>query len=829
MSEPGYRDAARPVEERVDDLLGRMTLDEKVAQLTGILPFDLLGPTGLDEQRFEAHLADGIGEISAGALLSPDPARLIPMLDQLQRYLVEQTRLGIPAIVHHEALAGLVHQACADFPTAIALAASWDPQSVEAAMNDVVRRQMRALGVHQACSPNLDLARDARWGRVQETYGEDPYLGSAIGVAFVRGLQGDDRHEGVLATAKHFLGYAMADGGRNIGAVQLGERELLEVYARPFGAAIAEAGLESVMCAYSDLNGEPAAASRRLLTDMLRGILGFHGLTVADYGAVNALATRQRTAADAADAGVQALQAGLDVELPGSLCYTAGLAPAVRDGLLDEAVVDQSVRRVLDAKFRLGLFEDPYGNVEAFAATNTEDARRSTRGLARRIATRSTVLLANPNGVLPLPRDLARVAVIGPNARSIRNLFGGYSAPQAIEMITSGDMGLPPVLGGETDVEPGVAAEPDDTPVGEPSADESGGTGADFGFVRRIATRPSDVALAAIEAAYTDTPTVLDAIEAVVADGTEVVYALGGHVHDPSTDGIAEAVDATTGSDVAILVLGDKTGLVSDAVVGETRDRSTLELAGAQRPLLEAVCATGVPVVVVLLGSQPVPVLAEEGGPAAVVYAYQPGSVGGVAIADILFGIENPSGRVPITIPRTAGQCPIFHAYKNGSEPSTYTDIDDSGPAYPFGHGLSYTTFEYRSIAVDTTEVHADGSVPVHVAVANTGDRAGEEVVQLYASIRRRGVTRPVRELVGFHRVSLEAGQVATVTFVLQPAILAYYDVGMNLVVTPGEVRLMAGPSSAMLPLTTTFTITGEPTTLTSRTAHLTSSSVVYS
>ena len=402
-----YRDPTRAVDERVEDLLARMTLEEKVAQLTGILPFDLLGRAGLDEQKFEEHLAEGIGEISAGALLSPDPARLVSMLDQLQRYLVEQTRLGIPAIVHHEALAGLVHQACADFPTAITLAASWDPASVEA-MNDVVRRQMRALGIHQACSPNLDLARDARWGRVQETYGEDPYLGSAIGVAFIRGLQGADRREGVLATAKHFLGYAMAYGGRNIGAVQMSERELLEVYARPFGAAIAEAGLESVMCAYSDLNGEPAAASRRLLTDLLRGTLGFRGLTVADYGAVNALCTRQRTAVDAGDAGVQALEAGLDVELPGSLCYVAGLAPAVRDGFMDEAVVDQSVRRVLDAKFRLGLFENPYGDVDAFAATIADATRNATRTLARQIATRSTVLLANPKGVLPLARDLAQ-------------------------------------------------------------------------------------------------------------------------------------------------------------------------------------------------------------------------------------------------------------------------------------------------------------------------------------------------------------------------------------------------------------------------------------
>jgi len=827
-----YRDATRPVAERVDDLLARMTLDEKVAQLTGILPFDLLGPTGLDEQKFDEHLADGLGEISAGALLSPDPVHLVALLDQLQRYLVERTRLGIPAIVHHEALTGLVHQACTDFPTAIALAASWDPESVEA-MNDVVRRQMRALGVHQACSPNLDLARDARWGRVQESYGEDPYLGSAIGTAFVRGLQGDDRREGVLATAKHFLGYAMADGGRNIGAVLLGERELLEVYARPFGAAIDEAGLESVMCAYSDVNGEPAAASRHLLTDMLRDTLGFRGLTVADYGAVTALWSRQQTATDVADAGVQALSAGLDVELPGSQCYRAGLAAAVRSGALDEAVVDDSVRRVLDAKFRLGLFEHPYGDVDAFTATVEPTARAASRALAHRIAARSTVLLANPQGVLPLAHDLARVAVIGPNAHSVRNLFGGYSAALAIEMMTSGDMSLPSADTGKDDA---PAAEHAPAPIDAAAAQEPtdstaevDGTGADFGFIRRIATHPSEVTLAAIAAVYPDTPTVLDAIEGVVSDDTEVVHALGCHVNDPSTAGIAEAVAAAASADVAILVLGDKTGLVSDAIVGETRDRSTLELAGAQRPLLEAVCATGVPVVVVIVGSQPVPVMAETGGPAAVIYAYQPGSVGGVGIADVLFGVENPSGRVPITIPRTAGQCPIFHGYKAGSDPTTYTDLDDSGPAYVFGHGLSYTTFEYRSLTVDHTEVDASGAVEVRVEVANTGDRFGEEVVQLYARLRRRGVTRPVRELVGFHRVALDSGKAATVAFALEPGILAYYDIDMDLVVTPGNVELMVGPSSAQLPLSTTFAITGDPVTLTIRTAHLTRSSIVGS
>ncbi len=820
-----YRDATQLIPNRVNDLLSRMTLDEKVAQLTGTLPFAFRGANGLNEAQIAQALHFGIGQISAGAMLSPDPARLVAMLNQIQRYLVEQTRLGIPAIVHHEALAGLVHPACDDFPTALSMAASFDPQSVEA-MTDVIRKQMRALGVHQACSPNLDLARDARWGRVQETYGEDPYLASAIGVAFIRGLQGTDRRTGVVATAKHFLGYAMADGGRNLCTVNMGDRELLEVYARPFGAAIDEAGLESVMCSYSDVAGEPAAASRRLLTDMLRGTLGFTGLTVADYGAVTALYTRQKTAADVGEAAVQALSAGMHVELPGSLCYTEGLGPAVREGRLAQSIVDDSVRLVLDVKFRLGLFENPYGDLDAFATTIEDSFRRSTRAVARTLATRSTVLLANPTGVLPLRRDLSRVAVIGPNAKSVRNFFGGYSAANLIEMLASGEMSMPaPVLDGTvgpTAAEPAAAA-----PVPSAAKKEPQNTGADFGFVRRVLERPTPSGEAAVEAAYPNTPTVLAAIQALVSDSTEVVYALGCHVNDPSTDGIAQAVEVAHGSDVVIMVLGDKTGLVGDAVVGETRDRTTVELAGAQRPLLEAVCATGVPVVVVILGSQPVPVLAGDGGPAAVVYAYQPGSVGGVGIADVLFGVENPSGRVPVTIPRTAGQCPIFYGFKNGSEQGTYTDLDDSGPAYAFGHGLSYTTFEYRSMVVDKPTVDPQGSVQVTVEVANTGDRFGEEVVQLYASISRSGVTRPVRELVGFERVALETGAVATVTFTLQPGILAYYDVGMNLVVTPGRVDLAAGPSAVALPLAADVAIIGAPVVLAARTTHLTRALIV--
>jgi beta-glucosidase len=782
-----YRDAARPVDERVEDLLARMTPDEKMAQLTAISAFKLMGLDGLDPDRVAKHAPHGLGQLSLAGMMSDDPHTLVEMGNRIQRHLVEETRLGIPAIFHNEALAGLVHNAAADFPTAIALAATWDPALVER-MNDITRRQTRALGIHQALSPVLDVARDMRWGRVQETYGEDPYLVSAMGVAFVRGLQGDDLREGVIATAKHFLGYAFADGGRNMAPVHLGDREIREVYARPIGAAVAEADLGSVMCAYSDVNGEPAASSRHLLTELLRGELGFEGFTVADYYAIDGLHRRQGTAVDAVDAGIQSLEAGLDVELPDRTSYADGLVDAMADGRLDPAVVDTSVRRVLRAKFALGLFDQPYTDASAFAATGGRDADRA---LARELATRSVVLLDNPDGVLPLPTDLKRIAVIGPGAQSIRNLFGGYSAPAGVEMFTgmmlSDDGSLQSLMDEDNP--------PDLTTL--------------FGDWFQPTLDAPEGALAAVDMLWPEVPTILDAIRARVSDATEVGYALGSAPNDPSTDSIDEAVAAATGADVAVLVLGHKTGMAFDCTTGENRDRSTLELPGAQQALLDAVCATGTPVVVVMFGSRSIPVAATDDGPAAVVCAWLPGSAGGDGIADVLFGVANPSGRLPVTFPRAAGQCPIFHGHKQGGEVISYTDSPGEGELYPFGHGLSYTTFEYRSLDVPSTEPPTDGRVPVTIDVANTGDRAGEEVVQLYAKVWGRKVTRPVRELVGFARVALEPGEAKRVTFDLDLAILAYHDVGMRLVVTPGPVELMAGGSSADLPVAASLTLTG--------------------
>lgn len=801
MTEPLYRDSTRPLDERVEDLLARMTTAEKIAQLTAVSSFGIMGPAGPDMERFAQHASDGIGQLSMGGALSDDPAQLVTFGNEIQRHLVEHTRLGIPAIFHQEALSGLVHNACADFPTAIALAATWDPALVER-MADITRRQARALGIHQALSPVLDVARDMRWGRVQETYGEDPYLVSAMGVAFVRGLQGQALDQGVIATAKHFVGYGYADGGRNVGPVHLGERDIREVYARPIAAAISEAGIGSVMCAYSDVNGEPAASSKHLLTDLLRGELGFQGFTVSDYYAIDGLHRRQGTALDALDAGIQALGAGLDVELPDRASYTDDLMAAMADGRLDAEVVDTSVRRVLRAKFALGLFEQPYAQPEAFAATGRREADRA---LARELATRSVVLLDNPNDVLPLSPDLGRIAVIGPGAHSIRNLFGGYSAPAMVEMFTGMMLGDGGSLLDVMDFD-----EPPDLVTL-------------FGDWFTPTTAAPEIATAAVDASWPEVPTILDSIRARVSAATEIEYAEGSAPNDPATDGIAAAVEAATGADVAVLVLGHKTGMAFDCTTGENRDRASLELPGAQQQLLDAVYATGTPVVVVMYGSRSIPVAAGDRGPDAVLCAWLPGSAGGEGIADVLFGAVCPSGKLPVTFPRSGGQCPIFHGHKQGGEVISYTDLPGPDALYPFGHGLSYTTFEYLSLTTPTDNLPTTGTVPVTVEVENTGTRAGEEVVQLYAKLWGRKVTRPVRELVGFARVALEPGETRRVTFDLDLAILAYHDLDMRLVVTPGPVELMAGGSSAELPVSVTLACTGDTVVHERRTVFLTS------
>jgi len=798
-----YKDASQPIEERVNDLLGRMTLEEKVAQLGCVGARGLLGPEGLDPHQVRALLEHGIGQVSSMTLAVLGPQQLAGALNAIQRFLVEDTRLGIPAIMHSEALNGLVCLEAPNFPTAIGLAATWEPELVTR-MTDLIRQQMRAVGVSQALSPVMDVARDARWGRVHETYGEDPCLCSAMSIAFVRGLQGENLADGVLATGKHFLGYGWSEAGQNMAATHVGAREVYEVYARPFEAAIREAGLGSVMNSYSEIDGIPVGSSREILTDLLRNRMGFRGVVVSDYYTVPWLMSRFGTAGSLKEAGVQALSAGLDMELPDVAGYGAELVQAVREGLIEEELVDRSVRRVLVAKFALGLFEQPYADPSRVQAVF---AAPENRTLSRTLAERSLTLLKNDNGTLPLRKDLGTVAVIGPHADSVASLFPGYTFPGMLRLLRSRVLA-------DVGVEEHEAAQAMPAQLREIIEAES---------------------IDAYIKAHYPVQSILDAIQGVVSTDTEVRHAAGCPAMDADDSGISEAVDAARGADVAILALGGVGGWLAGGSEGEGIDAANLDLPGVQQRLLEAVAETGTPVVLVLFGGRPYTIgWAAEHVPA-ILAVYYPGQEGAGAIAAALFGDVNPGGKLPVTIPRHVGQVPIYCAHKQGSgygrtEADLHKGYYDmpSTPLYPFGHGLSYTTFAYDALQVDPARADPRGEVEISCRVTNNGPMAGDEVVQVYVRDRVAKVTRPVQELVGFQRVRLAPDETCTVTFRLPVEQLAFYDRDTRFVVEPGAMDVMVGGSSADIRLKGEFEITGEVTEVATRQAFIAKATVTY-
>jgi beta-glucosidase len=719
-----------------------MTLDEKLAQLGCVWVSALVRDDAFSPEAADRWLAHGIGEITRiGATTGLDPAERAELANTIQRYLVERTRLGIPAIVHEESTAGLCARDATQFPQAIGLAATWDPGLVER-IGAVIREQMVATGARHTLAPVLDIARDPRWGRVEETYGESPYLAARLGVAYVRGVQGDDLRRGVAATGKHFLAYGLSEGGLNHAPVQLGPRELREVYAEPFRAAIAEAGLATVMNSYASVDGLPCGGSKAILDDLLRGELGFGGTVVADYNTTELLVSHHRVAAGKGDAARRALEAGLDMELPQLDCYGAPLKALVERGDVDLALVDRSVRRVLALKEALGLFDDPYVDPVAAARAFGRDEHRA---LAREAAEKSIVLLRN-DGTLPLRAD-ARVAVIGPAADDVRLLQGDYSYPAHTEIVQP--------------------------------RDEHGQLVVATG---RFAPGPY----------YPESATPLAAIRSIAR---EVAYEPGCDVAGDGTTGFAAAVAATRAADVALCFVGGRSGLTPDCTSGEFRDVTDLGLPGVQQQLVEALVATGTPTVAVVMSGRVHALEWIAIHAAALVYAWVPGEMGGAALADVLFGTAAPSGRLPVTLPRSAGQIPVHHDTRAGGGRSMiYGDYADAptAPLFPFGAGETYTAFEYEDLAV--VESFTTGTAArIRVTVRNTGARAATEVVQLYVRDDLARVARPRRQLAGFARVPLEAGERRTVEFRVDPSVFAYYDEDMRLVIEPGDVSVMTG------------------------------------
>ncbi|WP_278237558.1 glycoside hydrolase family 3 N-terminal domain-containing protein [Isoptericola sp. AK164] len=732
------------VSDRVAALHAEMTLPEKTAQLVGywldqggevVAPMqDEMAAGQAGPERLGEITRHGIGHYTRVYGTRPvDPVERARWLWHEQRRLRATTRLGVPALVHEECLTGLAAWQAATFPTPLAWGASFDPDLV-AEMGDVIGRSMRALGIHQGLAPVLDVVRDPRWGRVDECIGEDPYLVGTVGTAYVRGLQG----AGVHATLKHFVGYSGSRAGRNHAPLAAGPRELADVFLPPFEMAVRDGGVQSVMASYNDVDGVPVHASDELLTGVLREQWGFDGVVVADYFGVAFLEVMQQVAADRSDAAAQALAAGLDVELPTGDAYLDPLATAVRDGRVDEALVDRAVLRVLAQKERLGLLEDDAFADEPPSAVDLDSPRH--RAVARRLAEESVVLLSN-DGTLPLGRWTkapARVAVVGPNAHRADALMGCYSFANH------------------------VLAHHPEHPLGFeiPSVLESVGTAfADAGL-----------------------------------DGPDLLHARGCDVEGEDTSGFAEAVAAASSADVAVVVVGDQAGLFGRGTVGEGNDVESLDLPGVQRELVEAVVATGTPVVMVVLSGRPYAIdwaLDGDRRPGAVLQAFFPGEEGGPAVARVLTGAVAPSGRLPVSLPRSAGAQPYSYLHPVLGGPSDVTSTD-STPLRPFGFGLSYTTFEHADLRVDDA-VATDGTLSATVRVTNTGDVAGSEVVQLYGHDLVGSVARPVAQLLAYQRVALAPGESAQVVFSVPATRFAFSDRRLARVVEPGEVDVWVG------------------------------------
>ena len=746
---PPYRDASRSVDERVRDLLSRMTLEEKVAQTLAIWKrkdkiTDEKG--GFDPLGALAMMPHGIGQIARPSELRDRPTRIVlgprenaVFVNAVQKWLVEKTRLGIPAMTHEEALHGLTAPKGTHFPIPIGLASSWDPALLEKVMS-VAALEARARGTHQVLSPVLDLARDPRWGRTEETYGEDPYLVSRLGVAAIRGYQGKSLPLGkdkVFATAKHFAGHGPHEGGINTAPVYFTERVLRDQYLFPFEAAIGEAGVMAVMPSYNEIDGVPSHKNRFLLQRILRQEWGFSGIVVSDYFAIEQLISQHGVAADQSDAARQALEAGVDIELPDPQAY-GKLLDLVKTGRVSEATLDVSVARVLRAKFLAGLFESPYADpAQAESVSNSPEHQ----ALALEAARRTIVLLKNDKDFLPLDRaKLKTIAVVGPNAKGVR--LGGYSSDP--------------------------------------------GRGVD----------------------------ILQGIKDKAGAGVRVSYAEGVRIteHEPNWTGdtvvfgdpvknkqrIAEAVAVVRQADVAVVVVGTNESTSREAWAdNHLGDSSDLHLSSQQEDLIEAVRATGKPFVVVLINGRPIALTRVAEIAPAILEGFYLGQEGGTALAEVLFGDVNPGGKLPITFPREVGQLPVFY----GRKPTSFRNYVDSTrqPLYAFGHGLSYTTFKLENLTVTPDKIGAAGRASVTVDVINTGSRKGDEVVQLYIRDRVSSVTRPVKELRGFERVTLAPGERRTLSFTLGPEALRFVDEHMNRVVEPGLFDVMVGTNSVSL------------------------------
>jgi beta-xylosidase len=758
-----WRDPRLSPAERAAALIPLMTLEEKAAQLVGVwVGADAAGGGVAPHQAemkngapWSTVIRHGLGQLTRPFGTAPvDPVLGARSLAASQAQIAAASRFGIPAQVHEECLTGFAAWGATAYPAPLGWGASFDPELVEE-MAGRIGRSMRAAGVHQGLAPVLDVTRDYRWGRTEETIGEDPYLVGMVGAAYVRGLEG----AGIVATLKHFAGYSASRGGRNLAPVPMGPRELADVVLPPFEMALRLGGARSVMHSYCEIDGVPVAADASLLTGLLREDWGFSGTVVADYFAVRFLQTLHGVAAGAAEAAGLALRAGIDVELPTVDAYGRPLVEAVRSGAIDEALVDRALGRVLTQKAELGLLdENPQYLPEDVEQLRLDDG--PSRDLALRLARESVVLLRNTAGVLPLPTG-RRVALVGPVADDPMAMLGCYSFPAHVSAHSGHGLGL-------------------------------------------------------------EIPSLREALGVRVP---QLTYTPGCGIAGDDTSGIEAAVAAAVQSDVCVLAVGDRAGLFGRGTSGEGCDAADLRLPGVQPELVRAVLATGTPTVLVLLAGRPYALGDEVVAAAGIVYAFFPGQRGGQAVAEVLTGMVNPSGRLPVSVPRDSGGLPATYLSPPLGLRSQVSSVDPT-PAFPFGHGLSYTAFEWSEAGVvgddgllygpllgDPPQPAAwpvDGEVTVQVQVRNTGGRTGTEIVQLYLHDPVAQTTRPVVRLIGFTRVALEPGEQARVTFTVPADAASFTGLHGKRIVEPGDVELRFGRSSGEVAAVVPLRIVGD-------------------
>lgn len=704
------------IETKVNELLAKLTWEEKVAQLGSNLPFTDWGefylaplPKKIEKiKAFPLEQATSIGNLSIFLRELP-PAQAARKANEIYHYALEHNL--IPPIIHDEGLHGLLANDATSFPQSISMASSWDPDLLEEVAH-AIGRETRSRGIRQLLSPTINIARDPRCGRTEETYGEDPFLTAEMAVAFVRGVQS----EGVVTTPKHFAANFVGDGGRDSNAIHFSERLMREIYFPAFEAAVRRGGALSIMAAYNSFDGMPCSCNPWLLTEVLRDEWGFQGFVVSDYDSVIHILEKHHVSADKKDTAKRAVEAGLEIELPYTQCYGSPMLDGISDGTIAKEAVDEAVRRVLRVKYWLGLFDNPY--VDEAEAEKISHCTQH-QDLALRMAQEGIILLKNEKETLPIPAGLHKIAVIGPQADDLA--LGGYTWN-------------------------GYSSDRFQTP--------------------------------------------LEAIRLRAGKDISVSFAKGCTITDKIPGGIDQAVKIASQSDFIVLCLGN-----NHQTEGEQRDRASLDLPGTQPKLVEAVSALGIPIAVVLINGSAISMTDWVDGVGAIVEAWYPGEKGAAAIAEILFGDTNPSGKLPITFPRFVGQLPLYYNYKPSGRITSY--VDKAGTAlFPFGHGLSYTSFAYQSLQL-AFEAGAEGpTVSATFELTNTGNRPGVETVQLYLHDKVASLARPVKELKSFQRISLSPGETKTITFTLEVQALGMYNHHLHWVVEPGEFEFLIGSSS---------------------------------